>query len=124
MTELTSDRLARDYGVNEDNPIDCAAYDHTAVDYSDYVPLTDPRLASVDRLRLLTEPGYPYYDISYVWGTLRDGRHVRINTDRMHLERARPGKSLKAIIVEWAKEEGFNAKRLGMLTDSVVSILR
>ena len=108
------------YGVDETNNIAFAAYNHNDVDYDEYVTLGDPRLKSIDRLRLLTEPGYPYYDISYCYGTLKDGRHVRISNTPMHL----PRRNLKGALIQWAKDEGVYAKGLGLLDEGNWSILR
>jgi hypothetical protein len=122
----TSDRIARQYGVSEDNPIDLAAYNHTSVDYSEGdVPLSDPRLVRIDRIRLLTESGYPAYDVSYVYGTLRDGRHVRVDLGTYRIAKGRKGgTSLKGHLVNLAKAAGRHAHGLHMLDADVISILR
>jgi hypothetical protein len=113
-------RIAQEYGVNETNPLWMSESTHENVDFSVYCTLGDPRLERITRLRLLTEPGYPYFDISYVYGVLKDGTHVRIANAPMHLRR----KALKADLIAWAKEEGAYAKGLGLLDDSTWSILR
>lgn len=128
MTDFatTSDRIARQYGVSEDNPIDLAAYNHESVDYMEGdIPLSDKRLVRIDRIRLLTEPGYPAYDVSYVYGTLRDGRHVRVDLGTYRIAKgAKGGKSLKAHLVDLAKAAGRHAHGLHMLDADVISILR
>lgn len=110
--------LAVRYGVNETNPIWASEVTHETIE--EHVSLGDPRLERITRLRLLTEPGYPYFDISYVYGVLKDGRHCRIDGAPMHLGR----KTIKRDLIEWAKEEGAYAKGLGLLDDSNWSILR
>jgi hypothetical protein len=115
-----------DYGVREDNNIADAQYTHEAVDYSEgNVPLSDPRLVRIDRIRLLTDPGCPFYDLSYCWGTLRDGRHVRVDLGRYQFARSRggQGKSLKGQLVECAREAKRHAHGLHMLDADVISIL-
>ena len=108
------------YGVQEANNIAFASYDHNSVDYTEGdVPLDDPRLVSVDRIRLLTDRGFPVFDVSYVYGTLRDGRHVRVDLGVYQL----PRKGLRRELVQIAKAHGVHAKRLGMLDDSTLSIL-
>ncbi len=112
------DRLAS-YGVNETNNIALADYDHRSVDYAEGdVSLSDPRLVRIDRLRLLTDPGYPYFDVSYCYGTLQDGRHVRVDIGANQL----PRKGLSRALVDLAKEAGVHAKRMGLLDN--LSILR
>jgi hypothetical protein len=115
-----SDRLARDYGVNESNPIWTSEANHTNVDFDEHVTLGDPRLERIVRLRLLTDPGYPYFDISYCYGKLKDGRYVRIANTPQHLRR----RALKTDLIAWAKSEGVYAKGLGLLDDANWSILR
>ena len=112
--------LAVRYGVNETNPLWVSESTHENVDFSIHCRLGDPRLERITRLRLLTEPGYPYFDISYVYGVLKDGTHVRIAGDPGSLGR----KTIKADLVAWAREEGAYAKGLGLLDDSNWSILR
>lgn len=127
MTNPTNDLLAAAnrsmdlavrYGVDETNPIWASEVTHETIE--EHVHLGDPRLERITRLRLLTEPGYPYFDISYVYGVLKDGRHCRIEGAPMHLGR----KTIKRDLIAWAKEEGAYAKGLGLLDDSNWSILR
>ena len=110
--------IAIRYGVSETNNIAFADYDHTAIE--DDVYLDDPRLVRIDRLRLLTEPGYPYYDVSYCYGTLADGRHVRVQLDEHRLSR----RNIKGDLIAMAKRAGRYAKGLGLLDDNNWSILR
>lgn len=110
--------LAVRYGVNETNPLWASEVTHETIE--EHVSLGDKRLARITRLRLLTEPGYPYFDISYVYGVLKDGRHCRIDGAPMHLGR----RTIKRDLIAWAKEEGAYAKGLGLLDDSNWSILR
>jgi hypothetical protein len=112
--------LAVRYGVNETNPLWTSEATHENVDYNEYVTLGDPRLKRIVRLRLLTEPGYPYMDISYCYGQLKDGRFVRLSGAPMNISRRKP----KADLIAWAREEGVNAKALGLLDDNNWSILR
>lgn len=129
MTNETNDTLAAmnrsmdlavRYGVNETNPIWASEATHENVDYDEHVRLGDKRLARIVRLRLLTEPGYPYFDISYCYGQLKDGRYVRISGAPLNLGR----KTLKRDLIDWAKSEGAYAKGLGLLDDNNWSILR
>lgn len=113
-----SAHLAMTYGVNETNPLWTSEVTHETIE--EHVTLGDKRLERITRLRLLTEPGYPYFDVSYVYGVLKDGRHCRIDGAPMHLRR----KAIKADLIAWAKEEGAYAKGLGLLDDSNWSILR
>lgn len=77
----------------------------------------DPSLKRIFRLRLLTDRGFPFYDVSYCYGTLRDGRNVRVSLPFHQL----PKRSWKRAIIEHAKREGVFAKGLGILDDDVMS---
>lgn len=80
-------------------------------DHAPLVDWTDPRLAKITRLRFLTDPGYLYYDVSYCHGVLKDGTPVRVQVPFSGwLKKAK----WKSEIVEWAKRDGVNAKRLGI----------
>lgn len=111
---------AERYGVDETNGItDVAAWqDFIAAAGRSW--LGDPKLARITRLRLLTEPGYPYFDISYCYGELKDGTAVRLDGVPMHISRKAP----KADLIAWAKSEGAFAKGLGLLDESNWSVLR
>ena len=98
--------------ANETNGLNGSNY-HEAVDHSRRYTLAELQAAGgkVSRLRLLTEAGYPWYDISYAHGTLPDGTIVPLHVTTMKLRR----KALKADLIAWAKEEGVYAKGLGLL---------
>lgn len=117
------------YGINElgmdidDLPDDIRpTYRGGKGKYERVVQVTDPNLARVIRLRLLSERGYPVWDISYCWGQMKDGELVRVSLPGLYIERTRRI-SIAAQIVEYAKREGFNAKRLGLLDPLIRSTL-
>lgn len=106
------------YGAVETNPIDITAA-HPCESLTETVSLGDPRLARVTRLRLLTEPGYPMFDISYCYGVLKDGSPVRIQVTCGALPRRTP----KLALIAWAKRERAFAKGLGLLDEGNWSVL-
>lgn len=79
----------------------------------------DPALDRIFRLRLLTDPGFPMYDVSYCYGTLKNGDNVRVKLPFYQLRK----KTWKSEIIEHAKRDGVYAKRLRVLDQDVVSIL-
>lgn len=90
--------------------VDPTAYH--SIDRSLTVDLTDPRLARVTRLRLLTDRDFPYWDLSYCHGVLKDGTEVRVQLPVYQFSKRKP---LKVAIVDMAREAGVYAKGLGLL---------
>lgn len=119
MTNYDAREAGTFYGVREDNNLADAAYNHSEVDYSEQVTLDDARLVSIDRIRFLTDPGFQLLDLSYCYGTLQDGRHVRVDLNRWQFGR----RTYKSELIAEAKAAGRFAKGLGMLDPQVISIL-
>lgn len=90
-----------------------------AIDYGDVRQLSDPELVKIVRLRLLTDPGFPYWDVSYCHGELRDGTPVRVNLPVHQFKRS----NLKGQLIAMAKEAGRFGKGMGLLDDNVISKL-
>lgn len=96
------------YGVYETNPIPSPDFHkHERVD----VYWTDPRLDKVTRLRLLSDPGFPFWDVSYCYGVLKDGTLARVQLPFGQI----PKRGFKRFLVEEAKKEGVYAKGIGLL---------
>ena len=87
-----------------------------------FVSWTDPCLSKITRLRLLTDRGCPQYDVSYCVGVLKDGRDCYVGLGFHFIPRSK-AKSIKSYLIDYAKEDGVYAKGLGLLDDSVISIL-
>jgi len=116
--------IAARYGVREDSPLALAPYTHSELsdEYWYDVPLSDSDLVRIDRLRLLGDSdgwAYPYLDVSYCYGTMRDGAHVRVDLGVYRF----PKRGLKAALVACAKQAGRYAKGMGLLDDAVISRL-
>jgi len=73
------------------------------------VRLDDPRLAKVTRLRLLSDPGFPLWDVSYVHGILKDGSKVNIEWPIEMFK-----KTWKRDLIRWGKKHGVYVKGLGV----------
>lgn len=102
---------------NETNSL---PYADMAADYSGLeVALNDPRLARIVRLRLLTDAGYPDWDLSYCYGVLKDGTKCRVNLPVHRFSR----RNLKGALIDMARDAGVYAKGLGLLDESVISKL-
>jgi len=81
---------------------------------------SNPKLAKITRLRLLSDPYCPWWDVSYCYGELKDGTAVRVSLPFHQLPRGK-GK-LNAALIEHAKRDGVFAKKLGLF-DGVISTL-
>jgi hypothetical protein len=64
----------------------------------------------ITRLRLVSDPGFPFWDVSYCHGTL-DGKNVNVGLPFFQL----PKRGMRKAIVDFAKKEGLFAKGMGIL---------
>lgn len=108
MTILGSLRSDQTY-ANETNPITESRH-HSPGAGAITVGWTDRDLSRITRLRLLTEPGFPMYDVSYCWGVLNSGRKVEVRLPFDQL----PRKNMRGAIIEAAKQDGVYASGLGV----------
>lgn len=84
------------------------------------VEWTDPELARVLRFRLIgANREYPFWDVSYVYGEMRDGSRVRVHVPFRRLPRF----GWQRALVQEAIRDGVHAKNLGMLDPNVYSTL-
>lgn len=98
------------YGAYATNPLDAR---NVAIreNARTTVTLDHPDLVEVTRLRLLTDPGCPFWDVSYCYGSLRDGTPVRVDIGVYQLPRF----GYKRELVKLAKASGKYAIGLGLL---------
>ena len=93
------------YGVIETNPLSAAdKANREAANKTVY--WTEPGLY-ITRLRLLSDPGFPFWDVSYCYGEL-NGTPVRVQVPFSQL----PKKNMKAALYEEAKKTGRFIKGL------------
>jgi hypothetical protein len=95
------------YGVRETNGLNGAK--HPDMDYNFKVDWATKGLY-VTRLRLVSDRGFPMWNVSYCYGEL-NGEMVRI---RLPFHELRKGR-MATDIIEAAKRAGVYAKRLGIL---------
>ena len=101
------------HGVSETNPIDEAGHKLREEVYANYIVVewTDPRLAKIERLRLLSDPGYPEWDVHYCYGRLKDGTAVKVD---LPFDRLLKRRTISSQIVEYAQKDKVYAKGLGI----------
>ncbi len=90
--------------------------DNTHPDFPHGVDWDHPGL-KVTRLRLLSDPGIPFWDVSYCDGQL-DGYHVKVGLPFSQL----PKRQFLKAIVEYAKRDGVYAKGIGIL-DAISTLI-
>lgn len=103
--------------VHETNPLSESGISHTDYRGAETLDLADPRLVAITRLRLLTDPGCPFFDLSYCYGRDVDGKPVRVFLPRSQF----PRRGLSRALVDMARESGRYAKGMGLL--DAVSLL-
>jgi hypothetical protein len=107
------------YGAQETNGMEPGEQDAWLARLDGEVYWADPSLAKITRLRLLSDPGFPYWDVSYCYGIRKDGTECRVSLPFHQLNKRR----WKSEIVEWARKDGIYALGLGLFDPYVVSTL-
>ena len=107
------------YGVLESNHWDGSEVQDWLDTIEDTVYLSDPRLARIARLRLLSDPGFPFWDVSYCYGVLKDGTRVRVSLPRHQFGK----RTLKQDLIEMCREAGVYGKGLGLFEPETISRL-
>ena len=117
------------YGINERNPL-IGEHPETG-SYCLY--WNDPQLKRITRLRLLSDPGLDFWDVSYCYGEDQNGEPCRVALPfsqlRRKTARQTPYGEWRSInapsifkqLVEFAKEDGLYLKRI--YDDSALSYL-
>ena len=100
------------YGTKETQGLENARGYHADRHAQEHIPLVDwtTKGLRITRLRLLSDPGYPAWDVSYCHGIL-NGKHVDVQLPFSQLPKGR----VSAFIVANAKKDGVFAKGLGIL---------
>ena len=94
------------YGHMESNPLPQGFHE----EYAD-APSVDwtARGLKITRLRLLSDPGFPVWDVSYCYGKL-NGKPVSVDLPFHQI----PKRGFQRFIVEAAKRDGVFAKGIGI----------
>jgi len=107
------------YGAKESNGlVDGNAY-HEQYATAQTVEWNDKRLKTVTRLRLISDVGFPMWDVSYCYGVLKDGTPVEVQLPFDQL----PRRGWKRAIIEYAKRDRVYANSIGILNEGNISTL-
>lgn len=72
------------------------------------VDWTDPQLSMITRLRLVSDPSFPFWDLSYCYGMMKDGTRVKVQVPFFQI----PKNNVKGYIINCAKKDKVFAKGL------------
>lgn len=99
------------HGVRETNPLDVSYRElQQTIDRQNPVAFTDPRLVRILRLRLISDPGHPEWEVSYCDGELEDGTRVAVSIPWQFFRK----RGLNGELFRMCKESGRHGKRLGI----------
>lgn len=100
------------HAAHEHQPLSNPTAYHAAMAGAPTVELEDPRLARVTRLRVLTDPHAPCWELSYCHGELKDGTACHVDLPWYTFSKR---KGLSREIVAMCQEVGVYAKGIGIL---------
>lgn len=109
--------------IDETNPLGPNGHNFDGDPIEGNVYWNDPRLAQIERLRLLSDPGFPCWDVSYCHGRLKDGKRVNVslpfnqlkrNTRCIITKRVLRVPSIMQQITSFARKDKVFAKGLGI----------
>jgi hypothetical protein len=120
---LTDQMTRGAYGVQEQNSSTLEEtydrLDQLEQDGDFDLALNDRRLTRITRLRMISDPGFPFWDVSYCYGVMKDGRTCRVSLPEVQF----PKRNLKGAIIAMCTRERVYAKGLGLLDSSNYSFL-
>ena len=100
--------------MNEINPLVEGYHGEVTENIQHHVSWKNPDLKRIIRLRLLTDRDFPFYDVSYCHGQLKDGSYVDVQLPFSQL----PKRWYRKAIVDYAKRDKVFAKGLSIF-DSI-----
>ena len=98
----------------EINPLVEGYHEDVTENIEQHVSWKNPDLKRIIRLRLLTDRDFPFYDVSYCHGQLKDGSYVDVQLPFSQL----PKRLYRKAIVDYAKRDKVFAKGLNIF-DSI-----
>ncbi|WP_144120702.1 hypothetical protein [Catellatospora sichuanensis] len=97
------------YGIQQTNPItDEVVRIRESIDHGKPVWLANRDLVKITRLRLISDRGLAWWDVSYCYGQMRDGTHVRVILPYGQFRKA----NLSRQLVDMCKAAGKYGKAL------------
>lgn len=107
-----------DYGYYESNPLGNGRVYHALYRNARKVGWDEPGL-KITRLRLLGDPGFPYFDVSYCHGRIGE-ELVEVLVPFSQV----PRKGMTAFLLKEASRDGLYLKGTGLFDGDVISILK
>lgn len=110
--------------ITSTNPLLDPAEYHSSVSYADQMTLSEVAAAGGKLTRIRILGGGPsdgfYADISYIHATLPNGKIVPLY---QNYPMCFPIRTLKKVLLAWAKEEGVFGKKVDLFNDGIYDIL-
>lgn len=103
------------YGVHETNPMIEGYHNEDIVGTLCW---NDRELKNIERLRMVSDYGFPMWDVTYCYGRNQQGEKVKVALPFSQLNR----RKWKSEIIEWAKRDNVYAKGLGLF-DAVSQLI-
>ncbi len=97
--------------VNETGNIRDLGMEHWLPADARTVNWADPELKEITRVRYISDPGFPFWDLSYCWGLMKDGERVRVQLGQGMYQV--PKRNFKGHMIEAARRDGVFLKGLG-----------
>lgn len=108
----------RHHGAWETNAFADPQAEFAKVDYSRLYKVSDPQVVTIVKVRAISSPGFPFWDVQYVHGELADGSRVRVDLGITQI----PKGNVTGTLVDAARNAGRYAKGIGLLRPDVVSL--
>lgn len=99
------------YGVQVEGGQVTAAY-HKQFDGVETLDWTSPRLKGITRMRLLSDPGLPFWDVAYVDGETTDGQLCKVQVPFSQLPYSANGKAMWRVMYEHGNRDKVHVNRL------------
>lgn len=98
------------YGVSVTGDVITDPNYHRAYTGAPHIEMDDPRLKKITRFRMISDPGFPFWDVSYIYGEMKDGRLCQVINPFYEL----PKKGWKKVLIDYGKKKGIYMKGLGI----------
>jgi hypothetical protein len=98
--------------MSETNPISAMYHQNVTDQIDGFAEWSEPGL-KILRLRLISDPGFPTWDVSYCHGQLKTGQHVQV---LLPFDRLWKKDKINGQLLDWARQEQLYLKDTGIFS--------